>query len=169
MNDTETSTISKSKQKLNSEVPGILSSDQIVQIIFANTDSIFEKRLQSLAFLAEVEWLMNHNSGKQLSKASYTRTPKGIYSDTIRDSISNIDNHYVRVAYDNGFRTKKWYVEDVKMPESESEVSDQAYECITKIQNKSIDISDNHLRKLCIQFNITDISTGERINLEKLL
>ena len=67
------------KKDTNPKVAGILSSDQIVKIIFSNTDSIFEKRLQSVAYLSELEWLMNYNNSKQLSTVTYIRTPKSIF------------------------------------------------------------------------------------------
>jgi hypothetical protein len=102
---------------------------------------------------------------------TYIRTPKSIFSDSIRDSIDNINNHFSRVAYDNGYRTEKWYVEQVNFTKSEleSEKQKQAYDCITEIQNKSVDLSPDYLQKLCRNFNITDVNTGDRISLDRLI
>jgi len=50
---------------------GALEPRAIVQKIFANEGSIYEKRLQALAFISQLEWISEHNSetDTQLSTA----------------------------------------------------------------------------------------------------
>jgi len=127
--------------------------NKLVKAILSKHTSIFEKRHQGLAFLAEVEWL--YQSQKTLTPAEYTWKSRDVYSEDIRNARHDHPNTYSRVAYQNGFRTEKWYVEKVNVTtQSVSEEQSHALECISDIYVPTDELSDSELIKFIRQLNI---------------
>lgn len=146
----------------------VFTATEIVTIIFSNAESMFEKRLQGLAFLSEVQWNIENNNSRKFSDAEYIRTPRGVYSESIREAINNVDNQYSRVAYDNGFRTKKWYTAKVKFSTDKltEDTEQKAFDTITEIQETAKDKTKKDIMKTTLKMNnIKNLSTGTPIRL----
>lgn len=155
-------------------ITGILTPGELVQKIFSYEDSIYEKELQALAFISELQWLSERDSeeAEHLSKAQYYRTPRGVYSEEIRNAIEQFDDIYSRVAYSNGYRTKKWDTSNISAPHdkntSDSNTNkERSFDTIEAILQTTQDMSGDYLMRFCLEVDdVRGLDTGDKIDLD---
>lgn len=149
-------------------VDGVLSTKEATKAVLSSYDSIFEKRVQAILFISEIEWI-NLENQNQLSESTYIRSPRGVYSKNINNIMDSFDNIYKRIAYDKGFRTEKFYCKNIgktNINDQCSDIKDKALDLIQDVHDETIDISDDELMKYCINTKYSsELSTGERIRL----
>ena len=150
------------------EPKGVLKPYEMVKVLLSKEDSVFEKRIQAISFAAELEWLANEETPNdlQLTSATYQRAPRGIYSQDIRQAISQVENIYSRIAYSQGHRTRKWDTSQVGNLDISTE-NEEAHRIIESVYEAASGISDEDLMTWCLTIdNVSGLDTGEEIDLE---
>lgn len=147
-------------------VEGILSAEESTKIVLSSCGSIFEKRLQAILFISEVEWIRQENRQAQITESTYDRTPRGVYSNNINSILHDLDNLYSRVAYEKGRKTQKFYCENVQEPKINTRKKNEACDLIEKVQREVQDISNDELMRYCRNIDcVSELGTGESIKL----
>lgn len=137
----------------NTDIP----PEEFVILILETYDSIFEKRLQAIAFLSEV-WIDNNNT---VSSAMYKRMSRNVYSEDIRNALHSTSDVYSRVAYQNGFRTTKWFVKHVTADTCtlSIETQNEVLEIIQDVKNHTNELSDDELMRAIRQLDCVQNTT----------
>lgn len=131
--------------------------EEFVILILDTYDSIFEKRLQAVAFLSEV-WIDDNN---KVSSASYERVSRNIYSENIRNSLQALPDVYSRVAYQNGFRTTKWFVKNVTTDKCtlSTKKQNEVLDIIQDVKNHTNNLSNDELMRAVRQLDCVQNTT----------
>ncbi|SEK87010.1 hypothetical protein [Haloferax larsenii] len=162
------------RSEKESDCSAALEPTQAVQKILSKEDSVFEKRVQAIAFASELEWLIQDEFPEEkcprLTTARYYRTPRGVFSPEIREALNKINHVYSRVAYSKGHRTRKYNTSQVADPATESTDSEgetKAYEIINEVYKSAEELSDGVLMDWCLTIDdISGLDTGDQIDLK---
>lgn len=158
----------------------VLGPHQTVQKILAEEDdSVFEKRVQAIAFLVEVAWIVNDHDLERpkppLTGAEFRRAVRGVFSPQIREAMGEIDRVYSRVAYVQGNKTRKYTTSKVRDPAREGGSNEEtelaAYEIIKEIVEfaDNYNFSDDNLMKVCLTLEyVQELETGKPIDLARV-
>jgi hypothetical protein len=160
----------------DSDDSSVLEPHQVVQKILAKeTGSLFEKRVQAIAFLAEVTWIVDDHDSEEsnppLTGAEFRRTARGVFSPQIREAMGEIDHIYSRVAYIQGNRTRKFETSNVTDPAEEEESGEGAKSDAYRVVNDAVSLADNFsdetLMSMCLTMDdVESMETGETIDLK---
>lgn len=153
----------------------VLGPHRTVQKILAEVDgSVFEKRVQAIAFLAEVVWNVNDHGFEEpktsLTGAEFRRAARGVFSPQIREAMGEINRVYSRIAYIQGNRTRKYNTNKVTDPArergSDEGAESVAYRIIRETVEFADQFSDETLMRVCLTLDdVEGKETGELIDL----